>query len=113
MAKKENNTIKVTVSQPAIDAQDGEISQTMLMVFGQWFKGDPSQPDWNDRDENSPGHIRNRPDFRGEWPMEVTESNKLVMVSISESLLSKILAVTDTFWMSPLTWDNEQQWKSL
>lgn len=112
MASKEHITIKVTVSQPALDTKEGEVSQSMLVSFGQWFKGDAAQPDWNDRDENSPGYIRNRPEFRGEGPVEVEESDKLVTVSLSERLLAKIYAVTEMFWLSPLSWDNKQYWKS-
>lgn len=112
MATKEIITIKVTVSQPALDNKEGEVSQSMLVSFGQWFKGDAAQPNWNDRDENSPGHIRNRPEFRGEGPVEVEEDEKTVKVSLSVSLLEKIYAVTESFWLSPLSWADKQQWKS-
>ena len=70
-------------------------------------------PDWNDRDENSPGHIRNRPDFVGEGPVKVEEGERIVKVSLSESLLERIYAVTESFWLSLLSWGGQQkQWKS-
>lgn len=113
MASKEHIIIKVTVSQPALDTKDGEVSQSMLVSFGQWFKGDAALPDWNDRDENSPGHIRNRPDFVGEGPVKVEEGERIVKVSLSESLLERIYAVTESFWLSLLSWGGQQkQWKS-
>ena len=112
MATKEIITIKVTVSQPALDNSEGEVSQSMLVSFGQWFKGDASQPDWNDRNENSPGYIRNRPEFRGDGPVEVEEGEKTVTVSLSASLLEKIYAVTESFWLSPLSWGGQKAWKS-
>ena len=112
MATKEIITIKVTVSQPTLDNREGEVSQSMLVSFGQWFKGDAAQPDWNDRNENSPGHIRNRPEFVGAGPVEVEEGERQVTVSLSESLLLRIYAVTESFWLSPLSWGGQKEWKS-
>ena len=112
MATTEKLTIKVTVSQPALDTKEGEVSQGMLVSFGQWFRGDSAQADWNERDEGAAGFIRNRPEFQGEGPVEVKEGDRLVTVSLSGSLLARIYAVTESFWLSPLLWDNQQNWKS-
>ncbi len=112
MASEENYSINVTVSQPTLDMEGKGLSQTMCIAFGQWFKGDIARPDWNEKDENAPEHIRNRPEFQGKGPVEVVESDKLVTVSLSESLLEKIYAVTNSFWLSLLSWDDQQQWIS-
>lgn len=112
MATEDNYSINVTVSQPTLNLEGGDLSHTMRITFGRWFRGDIAHPDWNERDENAAGYIRNRPEFRGEGPVEVEESEKLVTVSLSESLLAKIYAVTESFWLSPLSWVGQQQWKS-
>ena len=109
---EETYSLNVTVSQPDLIAENGELSHAMRITFGQFFRGDPSQPDWNDKDENSPGHIRNRPSFVGAGPIEVEESDKLVTVSLSESLLSILYAVTNSFWLSPLSWEDQKKWNS-
>ena len=112
MATEENYSINVTVSQPALNMEGGELSYSMLITFGWWFRGDIAHPDWNDRNENSPGHIRNRPEFVGVGPVEVEEGERQVTVSLAESLLLRIYAVTDSFWLSPLSWGGQKEWKS-
>ena len=112
MATEENYSINVTVSQPTLNTEGGELSHTMRITFGRWFRGDPAVPDWNDRNENSPGHIRNRPDFRGEGPVIVEESDGFVTVSLSGSMLSKLTALISTFWLSTYRWENQHQWIS-
>ena len=112
MASKEHITIKVTVSQPALDNSEGEVSQSMLVSFGQWLKGDSAQADWNEKDKNAAGYIHHKPTFRGEGPIEVEEEDDRVTVSLTASLLARIYAITNSFWLSSLTWDNQQQWIS-
>lgn len=112
MASKENITIKVTVSQPALDNREGEVSQSMLISFGQWLKGDNAQADWNEKDTAAAGYIRHKPTFGGSGPVEINEEDGRVTVSLSASLLAQIYAVTNSFWLSPLAWDNQKQWIS-
>ena len=112
MATEENYSIDITVSQPTLNMEGGDLSQTMRITFGQWFRGDVAHPDWNEEDETAAGYIANKPKFRGEGPVEVEEADETVTVSLSRDLLERIYAITDTFWMSPFAWDGGKQWIS-
>ena len=112
MATEENYSINVTVSQPALNMEGGELSYSMLITFGRWFRGDIAHPDWNEDDENATGYIRNKLEFYGESPVEVRKEDKKVTVSLSRDLLERIYAITDTFWLSPFVWEAEKQWIS-
>lgn len=112
MATEENYSINVTVSQPTLNTEGGELSHTMRITFGRWFRGDIAHPDWNEKNEDAEGFIRNKPTFHGEGPVEVDEADGKVTVSISENMLNTLLAITEAFWLSPFAWDSGKQWIS-
>ena len=112
MATEENYSIDITVSQPTLNMEGGDLSQTMRITFGQWFRGDVAHPDWNENDEEAEGYIRNKPAFIGEDPVVVEQADGAVSVSLSASLMETLLAITEAFWLSPFRWGSGKQWKS-
>lgn len=112
MATEDNYSINVTVSQPTLNTEGGELSHTMRITFGRWFRGDIAHPDWNEKNESSEGFIRNKPTFHGEGPVEVEEADGMVTVSLSASLLEMLIAIIGSLWLSPLKWNGEKQWIS-